>query len=94
MTKCIVRTKNAGVFFGEVVKKTETSVKMKNVRKLWYWDGACAVEELALNGTNRPDNCKFTVIIAEMEINNWEQVIPATEKAIKSIEGVAIWKKG
>ena len=92
--KVIARTGKAGVFYGTLKEKTEKSVVMKDVRKLWYWDGACAVEELAINGVNEPDNCKFTVIVKEMEINNWEQIIPATITASKSIEGVLIWKKG
>jgi hypothetical protein len=91
--KVVVRAKNAGVFFGTIVEKTEKSVKMKNVRKLWYWDGACAVEEIAQTGVAKPENCKFTVTVSEMEINDWEQILPATEEAIKSIEGVIEWKK-
>jgi len=92
--KVVVRTEKAGVFYGTLKEKTEKSVVMKDVRKLWYWDGACAVEELAINGVRNPDNCKFTLTVEEMEINNWEQIIPATKKASKNIEGVEIWKKG
>ena len=57
----IVRTTNAGVFFGKIKEATHEEVTMTDVRKLWHWDGACAVEELALNGTTKPGNCKITV---------------------------------
>lgn len=42
--KFIVRTNEAGVFFGEIKERTHDEITMLNVRKLWYWRGACAVE--------------------------------------------------
>ena len=92
--KVIVRTDRAGVFYGELVEQKEKSVVMKNVRKLWYWEGACAVEELAQNGVAKPAECKFTVTVPDMEVNQWIQILPCTEKAQKSIEGVKSWKRG
>lgn len=87
----IVRTESAGVFFGQIKERNEHEVTMTNVRKLWYWDGACAVEELATNGTKKPDGCKFTVTIPEMTIADPIQIIPCTDKAIESINGVKEW---
>ena len=92
--KVIVRTNRAGVFFGTLVENDKESATLSDVRKLWYWDGACAVEELAENGVENPENCKFTVIIPEMQINEWIQIIPCSTKSAKTIEGVKIWKKG
>lgn len=88
----IVRTERAGVFFGKIKEKTHESVVMSDVRKLWYWDGACAVEELALSGTKKPDNCKFTVTIPEMEIESPIQIIACTDKSVKSIQAVEVWQ--
>ena len=92
--KVIVRTNRAGVFFGTLIESDKTSATLSDVRKLWYWDGACAIEEIAENGVERPENCKFTVVIPEMCVNEWIQIVPCSEKAVKSIEGVKIWKKG
>ena len=89
----IVRTKTAGVFFGKIKNRNGVeSVTMSDVRKLWYWDGAAAVEQLALNGITRPDNCKFTVVISEMEIAEPIQIIPCTEEAAGRISAVKTWK--
>ena len=88
----IVRADRAGVFFGQIKERNENEVTMTNVRKLWYWDGACAVEELAVNGTNKPDKCKFTLTVAEMIIANPIQIIPCTDKAIEIINGVKAWQ--
>ena len=92
MAKVIVRSDRAGVFFGELVEKNGTEVQMKNVRKLFYWTGAAAIEQLALEGTKRPDECKFTVVVSEMEITGVIQIIPCTEEAIANIEAVKVWK--
>jgi hypothetical protein len=88
----IVRCDRAGVFFGQIKERTENEVVMTNVRKLWYWVGACAVEQLAIDGTNEPDECKFTVTVSEMSVMNPVQIIPCTDKAAKSIKAVAEWK--
>ena len=88
----IVRTDRAGVFFGQIKERSADEVTMTNVRKLFYWDGACAVEELATNGTKRPQACKFTIAIPEMVIADPIQIIPCTDKAIESINGVKVWQ--
>lgn len=92
-TYYIVRAKDAGVFFGKIKERAGMeSVTMTEVRKLWYWDGACAVEQLAIAGTSMPDTCKFTITVPEMMIAAPIQIIPCTEKAIKIIQGVREWK--
>ena len=89
----IVRAKDAGVFFGKIKEKAPGEVTMTDVRKLWYWDGACAVEQLAVDGTNRPNSCKFTVVVPEMVIADPIQIIECSEKAAESLRGVVAWKK-
>lgn len=88
----IVRANRAGVFFGKIKEKTDKSVTMTEVRKLFYWNGACAVEEIALHGVKRPSDCKFTVTIEEMEIADPIQIIPCTKDAVKSIKDVIVWQ--
>ena len=89
----IVRTNRAGVFFGKIKERSADEITMTDVRKIWYWDGACAVEQLALEGTKKPQSCNFTVVVPEMIIAEPIQIIPCTDKAIESLMGVAIWKK-
>lgn len=91
--KYIVRCDRAGVFFGEIKERRGDEVTMTNVRKLWYWDGACAVEQLAMEGTKKPADCKFTVTVPEMELIGVIQVLPCTETAVASIEAVREWKQ-
>lgn len=89
----IVRTDRAGVFFGKIKERSASEITMTDVRKLWYWDGACAVEQLAIDGTKKPSECKFTITIPEMIIANPIQIIQCTEKATESIKGVKEWKR-
>lgn len=89
----IVRGDRSGVFFGKIAERNGSEVRMQKVRKLWYWDGACAVEQLALDGVKKPSGCMFTVTVEEMTITDAIQIIPCTDAAQKSISGVAEWKK-
>jgi hypothetical protein len=92
MKKVIIRSDRAGVFYGELMERIGSEVKMRNVRRIWYWTGAASLSQLAADGTAIPDNCKFTIYVPEMEILGVIEIIPCTEKAIKSIEGVKEWK--
>lgn len=88
----IVRGDRSGVFAGNIEKREGQEVTMRNVRRLWYWDGACSISELALRGTSKPDNCKFTVTIEEITLLDTIEIIPCTEKAEKNIKGVKVWE--
>ena len=91
--KVIVRGDRSGVFFGTLVAKDGREVELENCRRLWYWDGAASISQLATDGTTSPRNCKFTVTIDSIAILDAIEIIPCTEKAIASIEGVAEWKR-
>ena len=94
--KVIIRSYGAGVFFGTLneveIQGDKFIVELLNDRKLYYWDGACAVQEIADKGTLKARNCKFTVTVASQVISSVLEIIPCTEIAIKVIEGVKEWK--
>lgn len=89
----IVRGDRSGVFAGNIKERNGREVVMTDVRRLWYWEGACSISQLALDGTNCPENCKFTVTLDEITLLDAIEIIPCTDKAEKSIRGVAEWKK-
>lgn len=91
--KVIIRADRAGVFFGEIDERRGSEVDMTNCRRLWYWDGAASLSQLATEGTSSPKNCKFTVTVPAITILGVIEVIPCSDIAVKSIESVAIWKK-
>ena len=91
--KVLVRADRAGVFFGTLKNKDGNEVTLLNVRRLWYWDGAASLSQLAVDGTSNPRNCKFTVTVQEITVLGVIEIIPCTDKAINSIEGVSEWKR-
>lgn len=91
--KVIVRGDRSGVFFGTLVAKEGREVKLSNCRRLWYWDGAASISQLATDGTTRPHNCKFTVSVNEIIVMDAIEIIACTEKAADKIEKVSEWKR-
>lgn len=90
--KVIIRADRAGVFFGTLAEKEGTEVKLTKCRRIWYWDGAASISELALNGVASPNSCKFSVSVQEIIVTGVIEIIPCSEKAINSIESVREWK--
>ena len=90
--KVIIRADRAGVFYGTLVEKEGTEVELKDCCRLWYWDGAASISEIALSGVTKPSSCKFSVTVPSIVITGVIEIIPCTESAIKSIEGVPVWK--
>lgn len=89
----IVRSDRAGVFAGTLGERCNNEVLMYNVRRIWYWDGAASLSQLAVDGVSKPENCKFSVVVPEQTILGIIEIIPCTDKAIKSIAEVALWEK-
>lgn len=90
--KVIIRGDRSGVEFGELVEQNGNEVTLKNARRLWYWAGAASLSQLAMDGTKIPQGCKFTVTVSSITIFDAVEIIPCTDKAIKSIEEVDEWK--
>ena len=89
----IVRADRAGVFFGRIRERVGSEVTMTDVRRLWSWNGACSLSQMAVEGVKEPRTCKFTVVVPEMTILGAIEIIPASEAAVKSIEAVKPWKR-
>lgn len=89
---CIVRSDHAGVFAGTFAEHEEQSVILTNVRRIWWWEGAASISQLAVDGTKLPVRCKFAMPVESLGLFDVIQLIPATEKARTTIESVKIWK--
>jgi hypothetical protein len=87
-----VRTYSAGVFFGNLVRRDGKEVELANARRIWYWSGAASLSQLATEGTNDPNNCKFPKEVPLIVLTEAIEIIPTTKKAEKSIKGVVEWK--
>lgn len=91
MNKYIIRGSKSGVFYGEIAERNGQEVTIRNCRRLWYWDGAMTLSQLAKEGTKKPGNCKFTVTVSKLVVLDAVELILCTEAAQKSIEAVKEW---
>ena len=87
----ICRTYSAGVFAGTLKSRNGQEVVLTDARRLWYWDGAASLSELSVSGTKKPKNCKFPVAVPEVTLLQAIELLPVSEEAQKSIEGVPVW---
>jgi len=88
----IVRTYSAGVFAGELVKRKGKEVVLRNARRIWYWDGAASLSQLAMEGTKSPATCKFPCAVDCVLLLEAIEILDTTKEARISIEGVPVWK--
>jgi hypothetical protein len=91
MEYVIVRTYSAGSFAGVLVERSGKEVTLRDARRLWYWDGAASLSELATAGTSKPTRCKFPAPVSEIVLTEAIEVISVAPEAEASIRGVPVW---
>jgi len=87
----IFRTYSSGVFAGYILEKEKEEVKVKKAKRIWYWDGAASLSQLAQEGTKKPDQCKFAVEVDEIILINVIEILKVTPEAENSIKSVKVW---
>jgi len=87
----IVRCNSAGVFAGYLESRKGDEVVMKKARRLWYWDGAASLSQLAMEGVSKPQNCKFPCEVEAVTLLGVIEILDTTEKARACIESVPFW---
>ena len=92
MRYVIVRGRDSGAFAGFYQADINGEVTLINSRRLWYWEGASSLSQLATDGVSKPENCKFPCEVGEHLIKDAIEVIYCTEKAYESIKGVPVWE--
>jgi len=90
----IIRTQNAGVFAGYLnsfCEKNKVAV-LNSARRLWYWNGAATLSQLAMEGVKKPEECKFPCEVEQIKLLGVIEIINCTEQAKKSISDVPVWE--
>lgn len=88
----IVRTYSAGVFAGTLVAREGREAHLTDARRIWYWEGAASLSQLAMEGVSMPENCKFAMPVDAVLVIETIEIIPTTAKSRASIEAVPAWK--
>lgn len=90
--KKIIRTYSAGVFFGEIVSRDGKEAVLKDAVRIWYWDGAASLSQMAMEGVKKPDKCKFSVPVDRTTVTEVIEILDCTDAAIANLEAVPVWK--
>ena len=85
----IVRSRDAGVLFGEFAGNDGSTVHLKNAVQLWQWKAqkGGTLIDVATYGVNA-SGCKFSISQATVTIFNACALIDVTEDAATSIRAV------
>ena len=91
----LVRTYSAGVFYTpDEIKNRSSDGKrgtLTNARRIWYWKGAASLSQLAVDGPQCPDECKFPAPVGVIELTEIIEVLDVTPVARDIIEKVKVW---
>ena len=88
----IARGSRSGVFAGTLESQDGQKVTLRNVRRLWKWDGATECLQLATEGVKRPAGCRFTLTADSITLLDAIEIIPTTAEAEANIKAVPVWK--
>lgn len=86
--KVLVRSYDAGVYFGTLETMDGETCKLTNVRNIWKWEGASCLSQVANDGIK---SGKVGPVVASMILNRCCQIIPLSEKAIENLESHKPW---
>lgn len=93
MDYALVRTYSAGVHCGYLAGRRGKEVTLVDSIRIWKWAGAATLSQLAMEGTNKPNECKFGVpITTQIVLTEAIEIINMTQAAQHSVQSVASWK--
>ena len=92
---CVIRTYSAGVHIGyvkEFGEKHPQHAKLLNSRRLYSWNGACTLSQVAMDGVDTKQS-RIAMELPEIELTDVIEVIPCSEKSAELFKAVKAWKK-
>lgn len=92
-THVIIRSQGSGAHFGVLSGVEGNMALLTDTRRIWYWDGAASLSELANKGPGKPDGCKFPAPIPEIAVYDVIEIIPCSPIAIDVIRKVPAWEE-
>jgi len=83
----------AGVWAGYLVRRCGHEATLRDCRRIWYWDGAATLAELAEYGTATPAKCKFPPPVGEIDHLDVQEVLYCSARGRESIQEVPEWRR-
>lgn len=87
-----IRTYSAGVHFGYLKSREDKFVELVNAIRVYYWDGACSLSQLAVEGSKKLENCKYSVTVPHIILTEAIEIIDVTDFARTQMEGAERWR--
>jgi hypothetical protein len=87
----IVRCRDAGVHAGEYVSHSGREVILTNARRIWYWNGAASLSEIAVHGCSKPDSCKISLTVHRITLTEACEIIECESAGEAFLRGVLAW---
>lgn len=79
----IVRTYASGVHFGTLLRNDGRLVELKNARRLWYWNKAFTLNQVAVNGVG--DDSKVSLPVEFIRILDGIEIIPIKKNIFENL---------
>lgn len=89
----VVRTYSAGVHIGYLKSRDGKEVTLVDARRIWSWEGANTLTDIALIGTTVPEKCRITARLPKIYLTEAVEIIPTTKEAFDCLERVQAWTK-
>jgi hypothetical protein len=88
----VCRTYSAGVFVGTLKSLEGKQAVLTNARRLWHWEGAASLSQLAMEGVKKPNECKFPREVDEVLFTEAIEILLVTQAAKDNIAAVKVWE--
>ena len=80
----LVRTYSAGVHYGTLIGRSGTEVTLAHARRLWSWQGANTLNEIALRGVGR--GSKVSEPVASITLTEAIEIIDCAPEAVANLD--------
>lgn len=87
--KVLVRSYDAGVYFGTLIEVEGDVARLENVRNIWEWQGASCLSQIANDGIK---GGKVSPVVDSMVVLRVCQMMLLSDRAVVNLEGQPIWK--
>lgn len=90
--KIIARIDRAGVFHGTLDYIDNDIIRLKDARRIYYWEGAISVTDMAVNGLT---GGRITTPVSTVEFmrDKIVELNECSEQASTSIESIKVWTR-
>jgi len=88
--KVLVRSYDAGVYFGTLIKVEGDTCRLEKVRNIWHWTGAYCLSDIATKGITGD---RVSCVVESIVLNRVCQIMPLSDAAIANLEGRPVWTR-